>query len=153
MPKELKLKGIIDLIFHQISAFHWSRPILRSITPADDDNTWLYLEEHPNQIKRRNRCCSELNTFQRLVSKDIMALFILHVSRPAQPLPLPQTTYEGRYGGWLWNGLTSLACFALEMKWLIFGPLSLSPLLFCSPIFLCLSPSSSSFWHCHFSSV
>lgn len=97
--------------------------------PADHCNTWLYLEKHPNQIKSRNRCCLELNTFQRLISKDIIALFILHVSRPAQPLPLPQTTYEGWCGGWLWNGLTSLACFTFEMKLLIFRLPSLSPSL------------------------
>lgn len=69
----------------------------------------MYLEKHPNQIKSRNRCCLKLNMFQRLVSKDNMVLFILHVSRPAQPLPLPQTTYDGWCGGWLWNGLTSFS--------------------------------------------
>lgn len=147
---EIELTGIIDIIFHQISAFHWSCHILLSITPADDDNTWLYLEKHPNQIKSGNRCCSELNTFQRLVSKDIMALFILHVSRPAQPLPLPQTTYEGWCGGWLWNGLTSLACFTLEMKLLIFRLLSLSPSLNLFSHLLFLFPSSSLLCLCLF---
>lgn len=124
--KKIELTGIIDIIFQRIRAFHWSRHIPRSVAPADDDNTWLCLEKHPNQIKSRNRCCSELNTFQRLVSKDIMALFILHVSRPTQPLPLPQTTYEGWCGGWLWNGLNSLASLTLEMKLLFFRHPSLS---------------------------
>lgn len=94
--------------------------------PADDDNSWLKEEKHPNQIKSRNRCCLELNTFQRLVSKGIMALFILHVSRPAQPLPLPQTTYDGWCGGWLWNGLTYCTCSTPEMKFIfraLFVPL------------------------------
>lgn len=125
--------------------------VLGLIRPADDGYTWRYLEKLPNQIKSRNRCFSELNTFQRLISKDIIALFILHVSRPAQPLPLPQTTYEACCSGWLWNGLTSLACISLEMKLLIFKVLSFILLpqfvppclvsfpLFCFAFVLCFS--------------
>lgn len=131
-----QINGIIDIIYRQISTNHLSCRILGFMPPADDCYTWRYLEKLPNQIKSRNRCCSEQNTFQRLVSKDIIALFILHVSRPARPQPLPQTTYEACCGGWLWNGLTSLACISLEMKLLIFKVLSL---FFCFNLFLRVS--------------
>lgn len=117
--REIKfsMQGLLQGLFSaKISEFQWLCHIVPSTMPADDDNSWLKEEKHPNQIKSRNRCCLELNTFQRLLSKGIMALFILHVSRPAQPLPLPQATYDGWCGGWLWNGLTYSTCSTPEMK-------------------------------------
>lgn len=99
-------------------------------TPAHDDNTWLYLKKHPNQIKSENRCYLKLNTFQRLVSKDIIALFILHVSRPAKPLPRPQTTYDGCWGGRLWNGLTFFSCFYQIYIFHLSGSFFVFPALF-----------------------
>lgn len=50
----IELTGIVDIIFIIF---------IVSIAPADDDSIWLYVEKHPNQIKSRSRCCSELKMF------------------------------------------------------------------------------------------
>lgn len=68
-----------------------------------------------------------------------MALIILHVSRPAKPMPLPQTIYEGWCSGWLWNGLTNFRALFVPFPQFVhlldshpIGFLALCPIFKCS---------------------
>lgn len=142
---EIELKGIIDIIFHHISASHWSCHIFLSITPADDDNARLELEKHPNQIKSRNRCCSEAEHVFKDLYQRILWLYSF-----CMYLGQPSPCHSHRPHTWLWKWI-NFSRLLHSQKLLIFRlflfvpfPQFVLPCLLSFPILL-LAPSLSVF--------